>query len=62
MEVGKVEWNCGKVIEVFRDGTRLEKASPACSPLPRQPGEETMVFNTFPANFSDSAGAAELMH
>lgn len=55
--MGKVEWNCGKVI---KDGTRLESQS-GLFPLLYQPGEETMVRDTFPINFSDSAGAAEIM-
>lgn len=58
--MGKVEWNCGKVVKVFRDGTRLESKS-GLFPLLCQPGEETMVWGTFPINFSDSAGAAEIM-
>lgn len=58
--MGKVERNCGKV-KVFRDGTRLESKS-GLFPLRYQPGEETTVLGTFPTNFSDSAGAAELMY
>lgn len=41
--MGKVEWNCGKVIKVFTDGTRLESKS-GLFPLLYQPGEETMVW------------------